>query len=131
MSASRIDELLQILSTLYQDSPAPFAHHRDMYTVIDTITLGNIPWQAFSIKYNGTIPADCPEWMKTEYDVWYRDPLLVLEQQIANPDFMGEFDFAPKRIFDANDRRQYSDLMSGNWCWAQAVSSPVAFGDYN
>jgi hypothetical protein len=68
--------------------------------------------------------------MTAVYDVWYRDPLLVLEQQIANPDFAGEFDFTPKRIFDINDKRQYTDLMSGNWCWEQAVGGLLAINNY-
>jgi hypothetical protein len=122
MPAKKIDELLRILTTLYPDTPPPFVHHREMYSAVDAIPLGDIPWQSFSVQYNGEIPEDCPAWMTAEYDVWYRDPLLVLEQQIANPDFAGEFDFAPKQIFDINNKRQYTDLMSGNWCWEQAVS---------
>ena len=130
MPAKKIDELLKILSALYPDVPAPFAHHREMYSVVDSIALGDIPWQSFTIRYNGEIPEDCPAWMTAEYDVWYREPLLVLEQQIANPDFAGEFDFSPKRIFDINNKRQYTDLMSGNWCWEQAVSHFLASKNY-
>ena len=59
--------------------------------------------------------------MSDKYKVWYCDPLWVMEQQIGNPDFASEFDVAPKRVFDATGKQQYSDLMSGNWAWEQAV----------
>ena len=93
-----------------------------MYSVIDAIKEGDIPWQSFSVTYDGNLPdGDVPPWMTASYEVWYRDPLCTMEQQIGNPDFAEEFDFAPKQIFDQDDKRQYTDLMSGNWAWQQAV----------
>jgi hypothetical protein len=42
-----------------------------MYSAVDSIGLGDIPWQSFSVQYNGEILEDCPAWMTAEYDVWY------------------------------------------------------------
>ena len=61
-----------------------------------------------------------PPWMDQQYEVWFHDPLKVLEDQIGNPDFKDQIDFAPKQVFRKGKRR-YRDLMSGNWAWEQAV----------
>jgi Plavaka transposase len=123
MSGAKLDKHLNNLAALYPDSPPPFANHEEMYSVIDATKEGDIPWQSFSVSYNGDLPDDgnAPPWMTAQYDVWYRDPLLSMEQQIGNPSFAEEIDFAPKRIFDKDNKRQYTDLMSGNWAWGQAV----------
>jgi Plavaka transposase len=120
MSAGKLDKHLNNLAELYPDSPPPFTNHRDMYSTIDSITVGDVPWQTFSVSYNGDIPEDSPAWMTAKYEVCYWDPLLVMEQQLGNKDFDGQIDFSPKRIFQ-DGKRQYMDLMSGNWAWEQAV----------
>jgi hypothetical protein len=95
-----------------------------MQTVIDSIPLGDIPWEAFKLTYNGEVPeTNAPSWMKKDYEVWFRDPLEVMESQIGNPDFKGEIDYAPKQVLGKNGKRQFTDTMSGDWSWEQAVSS--------
>jgi hypothetical protein len=79
------------------------------------------------MKYGGDLGTGEPEpWKVASYEVFFRDPREVLRQQLGNPDFAEEMDFAPKRIFDVrNDgdpKRRYQDFMSGNWAWRQAVS---------
>ncbi|KAJ7761559.1 hypothetical protein DFH07DRAFT_867708 [Mycena maculata] len=70
-------------------------------------------------KTNGTHPGDVTPWKTQEYLVHFRDPRKVLQQQLANPDFKGEMDFAPKRV-TVDGSREYEDFMSGNWAWRQA-----------
>ncbi|KAH9965583.1 hypothetical protein BJV74DRAFT_869979 [Russula compacta] len=41
--------------------------------------------------------------MLAEYDVWFRDPKVVLQNQLGNPDFKDEFDYAPFQKFDDNN----------------------------
>lgn len=54
--------------------------------------------------------------------MWYRDPLEVMEAQISNPEFVGEIDYASKRVYGKiSNLQQYTDLMSGNWAWEQGV----------
>ena len=136
MSGKKIDKLMSLMAQLNPQDDPPFADHDDLYTTIDSIPLGDVPWQSFNIRYSGSLPEDdIPPWMTEEYEVWFRDPLKVMEQQIANPDFAEEFDFSPKHVFDSNGKRQYGDLMSGNWAWEQAVrftfhvSVPSSFSD--
>lgn len=120
--AVQIDVLMDIWATKLVDQAPPFIDHKDLYKTIDSIKHGDMPWKAFSISYSGAIPeGDDIPWMKSEYEVWYRDPLAVLESQLANPDFDRKFHTAPYREYNENGERVWSDVLSGNWAWKQAV----------
>lgn len=120
MPAGKIDRLLNILASFHDGQP-PFTSHRELYSTIDAIKQGEIPWNSFSISYNGVHPQqNPPPWMDASYEVWFRSPLQVLEGQIANPEYKNMMDFVPKRVYHEG-KCQYSDLMSGNWAWDQAV----------
>lgn len=122
MAGKRVDRLSQILAALYGTDP-PFADHKDLYSTIDAIQQGDVPWQSFSVTYTGPLPesGEVLTWMTEKYEVWFRSPLGIFERQLANPDFKDEIDWAPKRVFK-DGKRQYFDLFSGNWVWKQAVS---------
>jgi hypothetical protein len=127
MSGNGINELMELwaarqLEQYGDDDPSPpFANARDLYNVIDATEIGDVPWQGFSIKYDGEFPDNAPNWMSVPYEVWFRDPLLVMESQIGNRDFGNEMDYAPKKVFSRAWTRQFSDLMLGDWAWDQAV----------
>jgi hypothetical protein len=128
MSGGKINELMDLWVAFRKDhygdeeSIPPFANAQDLYNVIDGTKLGDVPWQAFSVKYDGDIPHDAPKWMSDSFEVWFRDPLSVMENQIGNRDFgPNEMDYAPKQVFSGTGKRQFSDLMSGDWAWNQAV----------
>ena len=110
MSAGDIDALLNIwAATLapYNDHP-PFLNHKDLYSTIDATPLGDVPWESFSLKYNGVLPKrDIPPRMSSEYDVWFRDPRELVHNLISNPDFHDEFDYSPLREFDVDENRHY------------------------
>ena len=128
MSAGKINKLLNVLSALYDTQP-PFTSSQELYTLIDSIKQGDVPWNSFSVAYDGTCPPDSmpqPPWMDETYEVWFRDPLQDLETQIANPDFNDMINFSPKRVYHSG-KRQYNDLMSGNWAWEQAVSRYTSY----
>ncbi|KAG6823744.1 hypothetical protein H0H92_009155, partial [Tricholoma furcatifolium] len=120
MSAAKINRLLHLLACMYPDEPPQNTRAHEIYSLIDDIKHGNVPWDSFSIKYNGKLPTEgpIPPWMTQEHEVWFQDPLQVLENQIRNPSFEGQFDYAPKRVFHEG-KRQFRDLMSGNWAWSQ------------
>lgn len=100
----------------------PFNNATDLHETIDATELGEVPWQAFSVSYAGELPSasPTPAWMTAKYEVWFRDPLQVCENQLSNPDFATEMDWAPKRVFKKG-KREYCDFMSGNWSWEEAV----------
>lgn len=124
MPGSEIDELMQIWGkTLPPGTDPPFADHGDLYKTIDATTLGDVPWQSFSVSYSGELPknGNIPPWMLAEYDVWYRDPKAVLEAQLNNPDFKDDIDYAPFQKYNTNGEREWKDFMSANWSYQQAV----------
>ncbi|KAJ6570030.1 hypothetical protein B0H10DRAFT_2237990 [Mycena sp. CBHHK59/15] len=109
----------------------PFADHEDLYNTIDATEIGHVPWESFFVRYNQPIvPGDVIPWKTQDYIVHFRDPRKVLQQQLANPDFKLEMDFAPKQVF-VDGSREYEDFMSGNWAWRQAdiiVEDPATHG---
>lgn len=120
---SNINELLQIwAATLPDDQDPPFVNKQQLYDTIDAIEVGDAPWNSFSVSFDGEIPeGDKTPWKHAQYDVWYRDPRLVLHNQLANPDFATEIDIAAKEVTDEHDTRRYTDFMSGDWAWRQSV----------
>ena len=130
MSAPNIDTLLDLWAStlLKHNEPPPFANHTDLYNTIDSTPLGDVAWQSFSLRYNGDEPeGTLPQWMTSEYDVWFRDPHTIIKNMIGNPDYNHHADVAPVRIFNSNGSRVYQNFMSGDWAWEEAVSSIFFF----
>ncbi|KAG1762208.1 hypothetical protein EDD22DRAFT_778730, partial [Suillus occidentalis] len=122
-SAKQIDTLLDLwaASLIKHDDAPPFTDHRDLYNTIDATPLGNVPWETFSMSYTGAKPLhDIPPWMDATYDVWFRDPRLLLHDMLGNPDFNGEMEYVPYRDYTAGDKRCFKNLFSGDWAWRQA-----------
>jgi hypothetical protein len=125
MSAGDIDLLFGLWGSslaVHGDGP-PFSNATNMYKTIDSIPLGGVAWESFSLNYNGTRPANnVPPWMDAEYDVWFRDPRILVHNLLSNPDFKSDFDYAPFQERTTDGAHRFQDFMSGNWAWAQAVS---------
>lgn len=138
MSAGDIDFILNLWAASlaqYGDIP-PFSSHGNMYDDIDSTPLGDLPWESFSLQYNGTVPDDnTPSWMNAEYDVWFWNPQLLVHHILSNPDFDGEIDYAPLQEYSAAGTHRFQNFMSGNWCWEQAVWShckiQIQISDYS
>ena len=119
-----IDNLLNLWTAtlIPYNNSAPILDHNDLHATIDAIKLGHVPWQSYTVQYNGLRPdnAPTPEWMNTQYQLWYRNPRKVIHNLLANPDLVDGIDYVPYRDFK-DDKRQYRDFMSGNWAWRQCV----------
>lgn len=115
-------------SLLQHDGSPPFEDHTQLYATIDAITHGgDVNWECLTMRYTGEPPKTVGDhsWMDVEHEVWFRDPLKVVHNMLANPDFNGEIDWAPFReVIEEDGERTYrfKDLMSGVWAWEQAVS---------
>ena len=124
MSGGNIDVLCNLWAASlakHGDEP-PFDSHNDLYDTIDVNSHGDIPWESFSVQYNGEVPeGDIPPWMTQEFDVWFRDPQAVVKNLLSNPDFDNEFDYTPFQEHDVEGAHQFQDFMSGNWAWKQGV----------
>jgi hypothetical protein len=116
MSAGDINSLLSLWAAslaVHGDEP-PFSSAIDMY---------DLAWESFSLEYNGTQPVDnIPSWMEAEYDVWFRDPQILIHNLLSNLDFKSNFDYAPFQERTTDGTHRFQDFMSGNWAWTQAVS---------
>ena len=118
-----IPTILQILthSLLHQWMMQVTQH---IYDTIDTTILGDVPWQSFSVEFNGDVSEldhEGAPWKLKSYDVWFRDPRLILHNQLGNRDFAGKIDLCAKRVYDNKNKCRYQNFMSGNWPWRQSV----------
>ena len=121
MSQANIDILMELWASTTAGGHAPFEDHQQMLETIDAIDCGDSPWQSFTASYAGAKPsANTPDWMLKEYTVFFRDPLTVVRNIISNPDFDGQFDYAPYTEFE-DEKQRWTDVMSGKWAWKQAV----------
>lgn len=103
------------------DTPLPWSSADDMYTTIDSIQEGNTPFKTVRFKYNGPLPAHPPRWMLETYELCTRDSRAVLHHQLATTDFADQFNYKPYRQFNSKGDRVWSNLMSGDWAWKEAV----------
>ncbi|KAG1788518.1 hypothetical protein EV424DRAFT_1476518 [Suillus variegatus] len=123
MSAAQINTLLDLwAATLIQHNDSPlFTGHRDLYETIDSTPLGDVTWETFTMSYNGVKPAeDIPPWMTAKYNVWFRDPHLLVHHMLSNPDFDAEIEYVLYQDYTNNDQRCYKNFFSGDWAWKQA-----------
>ena len=124
LSQRKINKLLELwAATLvpHHDAP-PFTNHQDLHSQIDAIELGDVRWECAQLSYDKPLPRTSrpPEWMTAVHEVWHRNPRQVIKNILATTDFDGHIDYAAYQEF-SDDKRQYSNLMSGDWSWRQSV----------
>ncbi|KAK7008370.1 C2H2-type domain-containing protein [Favolaschia claudopus] len=142
MSSTNIDALLEMwaLSMMKHDDLGPFRDYKEIYEAIDSTSVGDAPWKCMVTEPFDT-SADAPEWAKRRYEVWYRDPDVVVSNILDNPDMDGAFDTTPYVRVDAQGKRRWSDFMSANFAWRHcdriykddpstdgAMYTPIFFG---
>ncbi|KAG2352463.1 hypothetical protein BDR07DRAFT_1384244 [Suillus spraguei] len=99
MSGSDIDFLKELwvfrMQQLGEAASSPFISHKDVYTTIDSICQGDVPWECLSVDLRDTIPDDVLSWAECSYQVWYHNPDAVIKNMLDNPDFHQQFNYAP------------------------------------
>lgn len=109
-------------SILKHREKVPWTNAEDLYKTIDLIQLGDAPWKSHKILYQGPRPPGTPpKWMTETYELCTRDSRLVLHNQLASSEFKGNINFVPYQQFDGEGKRIWSNLMSADWAWKQAV----------
>ena len=129
LSASNIDAILEhwaeSVTKLDPLAVPPFKSHDHLYNTIDSSMLGNVPWDCLVTSFpqvnSDNPPAARVGWMKTTYEVWYRDPDAVVSMILDNADFDGQFDLRPYVELDPRGKRRWSNAMSGNIAWRRCV----------
>ncbi|KAH9031532.1 hypothetical protein EDB85DRAFT_2074105 [Lactarius pseudohatsudake] len=123
MSEGDVDKLLNIFER--SSGNVPFSDHTDLYATIDGLTVGDVPWQSFTVCHVGELGNDVgesqPKWMSDVHEVFYRDPHLIVRGMLTNPDYEGGMDFGPYRAFDKDGTCVYEHMMGGDWAWEQAT----------
>ncbi|KAJ7855718.1 hypothetical protein B0H14DRAFT_3645261 [Mycena olivaceomarginata] len=104
------------LSLMKHGDLSPFENYQHLYETIDATKLGDAPWQCFQTEPLAT-GEDAPVWARQSYEIWYRDPEVVISNMLDNPDFDGAFDTAPYVHLDSNGKRRWHDFMSANFAW--------------
>ena len=131
MSAPNIDFLMELwafdVMKYGPDATSPFVSHQNVYSTIDEIRAGGVPWKCLAVNCADDNP-DSPLWKRQEYQVWFRDPDTVIKNMLDNTDFDGQIDYAPHAVTDTAGKRRWKDFMSGNYAWRKAVSRyPTTF----
>ncbi|KAF8955385.1 hypothetical protein BDZ97DRAFT_1907688 [Flammula alnicola] len=87
MSQGNINYLLELwgLSLMKHGSSGPFESYKHIYDTIDAIEEGDAPWQCFKTSID-EIEEDVPNWKQQEYEIWYRDPELRIQDMIYEED---------------------------------------------
>ena len=124
-----LDLWLATILKLGNDTPPPWSSAQEMYNTIDAIQEGDAPFMTIHIKYSGPIGHNPPRWMTERYELCTRDSKVLLKHQLATTDFDGAFDTKPYRQFDYKNDRVWSNLMSADWAWSEAVWSCLDFYD--
>ncbi|KAF8806107.1 hypothetical protein BYT27DRAFT_7224463 [Phlegmacium glaucopus] len=123
MSAGNIDILLDLwaLNIAKHDDLGSFSSYEHMYATIDNIKHGDAPWKSFMTSYAGELCPNAPGWQLEDYEVWFRDPDPIVRNMLNNPDFDGQFDYAPYVDLDKAGQRRWNEFMSGNFSWRHAI----------
>jgi hypothetical protein len=101
---------------------APWKNAAELYASIDAIQHGDSPWKVYKIRYRGPLPPGTPpKWMTETYQLCTRNSRQVLHHQLATSQFKDTINLSPYRQFDGTGKRVWSNLMSADWAWTQAV----------
>jgi hypothetical protein len=123
-SAAKIDKALDIWTAVVMKygEIVPWHNSADLYETIDAIQHGDAPWKSYSVRYRGPVPPGTPpKWMSDEYQLCTRNSHQLLHYQLATSEFHDKVDYVPYRQFNGTGERVWSNLMSADWSWSQAV----------
>jgi hypothetical protein len=123
-SAANIDKALDMWATTVKEfgGDSPWKNSDNLYKTIDAIRHGDSPWKMYRIQYQGPKPPGTPpKWMMETYELYARDSRQVLHHQLATDQFKDKINLIPYRQFDNKGLRVWSNLLSADWAWSQAV----------
>ena len=108
-------------SVLQYGGLVPWSSAADVCKTIDAIQDGDAPWKTYSFCYQGPLPPTPPQWMTHTYELCVCDTHQVLHQQFSNPEFKDKINYTPYRQSNKAGKHVWSNFMSGDWAWKQAV----------
>ena len=120
-SINRGLQIWAVQAAKHGNDDVPWASANDMYTTIDQIQQGDNPWWRVLFHYQGTLPPNPPKWMTEDFELVTRDIRRLLHEQISCTDFDGHWDYVPYIEFNSAGDRVWTNIMSGEWAFQQAV----------
>jgi hypothetical protein len=129
-SAGLIDKALDLWAATVMGfgGSSPWKSSSELYATIDAIQFSDSPWKTYKIRYQGTLPPGTPpKWMTQTYELCTRDSRQVLHHQLETTEFKDQINLSPYRQFDSKHQRTWSNLMSADWAWTQAVRSSMLY----
>jgi hypothetical protein len=124
LSSGHINTLLQIWNAhciVQGGGSAPFESVQHLHDVIDSIQVGDAPWEAFELRYSGPVDHASPQWKRESYYIYARNTHTVAQNMLGSRDFRDKFDYAAFEERNLSGKRKWSNLMSGTWAWRQSV----------
>jgi hypothetical protein len=94
-----------------------------MYKTIEAIQTGSLPFKTHHLFYKGPKPLTPLHWMEGAYEIDAHDVLAVIQDQLAMSAFKDQFDNVPYKEFNNKGECIWSNLMSAQWAFKQAVCS--------
>jgi Plavaka transposase len=96
-------------------SEAKFKSLGEMFSLIDNITY-DLPWTEDTIQVPTNILGGEKKFYK-EFKFYYRNALDCVRALFGEPTMKEHMDYFPKRVFDEEGRRLYSEMSTGDWWW--------------
>jgi hypothetical protein len=125
-SVGTINKLLKIWAAnniAFFDGAEPvFTNAEELHSAIDESTYGGAAWREVEFHYDGHVDEDSPPWKKATYTSHTRNTFEVVKNMVESSEFRGKWDHTPIEEYTRGRERRYSNFMSGQWAWREAVS---------
>jgi hypothetical protein len=95
---------------------AKFKSLDEMFKLIDHITY-DLPWTEDIIEVPVKMARDKNRQSYRELKFYYRNSLDCVKALFGEPTMKEHMDYRPKRVFDAESHRIYTEMSTGNWWW--------------
>ncbi|EJD45508.1 hypothetical protein AURDEDRAFT_64485, partial [Auricularia subglabra TFB-10046 SS5] len=116
LSHGEIDKLLKLRKT--QGMNVSFKNSREYFKRIDSLPRGR-EWMLKRLKLRGDLLDAQGKPLIEKLELWFRNPVEIISDLLANPAFADRIDFEPVRVWldELKTKRVYGEANTGNWWW--------------
>ncbi|KAG8708171.1 hypothetical protein FRC09_001400 [Ceratobasidium sp. 395] len=115
ISKSALDDFMK-LRIIRQNITLSFTSYHTLYNRMKKLP-GGPEWKKETIRMQGNRFNKKGKRLTEKLEVWFRDPIEVLEELLAHPAFANELVFEPRETYLDNERteRVYHEMWTGEW----------------
>jgi hypothetical protein len=94
---------------------------------VDSLAIGP-GWKWEQIKVREDVADEDGMRGEEDLELWYRDPVAIVQDLVGNPAFKDSLAFAPQKVYtDAEGgMRTYDEMWTGDWWWKTQVFAWVS-----